>query len=46
MKIACPEEIALDNRWLTRAAVAAAAAAMERSEYGQYVAELVAVRAP
>jgi glucose-1-phosphate thymidylyltransferase len=46
MKIACPEEIALDNGWLTRAAVAAAAVAMERSEYGQYLAELVAVRAP
>ena len=44
MRIACPEEIALDNGWLTPDAVAAAAAAMEKSEYGQYLAELVSAR--
>jgi glucose-1-phosphate thymidylyltransferase len=41
MKIACPEEIALDRGWLTPDEVAAAAAAMEKSEYGRYLAELV-----
>lgn len=44
MKIACPEEIALENGWLTAEAVAAAAAAMEKSEYGKYLAELTAAR--
>jgi glucose-1-phosphate thymidylyltransferase len=44
MKIACPEEIALDNAWLTPDAVAAAAAAMDKSEYGKYLAELVTAR--
>jgi glucose-1-phosphate thymidylyltransferase len=40
-RIACPEEIALESGWLTLDAVATAAAAMENSEYGQYLAELV-----
>ena len=44
MKIACPEEIALDNGWLKPDAVAAAAAAMEKSEYGRYLADLVSAR--
>jgi glucose-1-phosphate thymidylyltransferase len=42
MKIACLEEIALGNGWLTMEAVATAAAALERSEYGEYLKELVA----
>jgi glucose-1-phosphate thymidylyltransferase len=45
MRIACPEEIAFDNGWLTANAVAAAAAAMEKSEYGRYLADLVSARA-
>ena len=44
LKIACPEEIALDNGWLKPDAVAAAAAAMGKSEYGRYLAELVTAR--
>jgi glucose-1-phosphate thymidylyltransferase len=44
MRIACPEEIALDNGWLKPDAVAAAAVAMEKSEYGRYLAELVSAR--
>lgn len=41
MKIACLEEIALENGWLSPAEVSARAAAMGRSEYGDYLAELV-----
>jgi glucose-1-phosphate thymidylyltransferase len=44
MKIACPEEIALDNGWLKPEAIAAAAATMQTSEYGRYLAELVSAR--
>jgi glucose-1-phosphate thymidylyltransferase len=44
-KVACLEEVALDNGWLTPAAVANAAASMEKSEYGRYLAELVAASA-
>jgi glucose-1-phosphate thymidylyltransferase len=41
MKIACLEEIALEKGWLTRAAVAARAAAMGKSEYARYLHDLV-----
>jgi glucose-1-phosphate thymidylyltransferase len=44
LKIACPEEIALENGWLTADAVETAAATMVKSEYGRYLAELVAAR--
>jgi glucose-1-phosphate thymidylyltransferase len=44
MKIACLEEIALDHGWLRPEAVAAAATAMAKSEYGRYLAELVSAR--
>jgi glucose-1-phosphate thymidylyltransferase len=42
MKIACLEEIALEKGWLSRAAVAARAAAMGKSEYARYLLDLVA----
>ena len=42
MKIACLEEIAFDKGWLSRSAVSARAAALSKSEYGSYLAELVA----
>jgi glucose-1-phosphate thymidylyltransferase len=41
MKIACLEEIALENGWLSAAAVRARAALMGKSEYGRYLASLV-----
>jgi glucose-1-phosphate thymidylyltransferase len=44
LKIACPEEIALESGWLKPDAVAAAAAAMGKSEYGRYLAEIVSAR--
>jgi glucose-1-phosphate thymidylyltransferase len=44
MKIACLEEIALDKGWLTPHAVATRAAALGKSEYGMYLAELLAAR--
>lgn len=40
MKIACLEEIALDNGWLSPREVSERAAAMGNSEYGRYLAEL------
>jgi glucose-1-phosphate thymidylyltransferase len=39
MKIACLEEIALEKAWLSKQALAVAAASM-KSEYGQYLKEL------
>lgn len=45
-KIACLEEVALGNGWLTSEQVRAAAAAMEKSEYGRYLADLVTMREP
>jgi glucose-1-phosphate thymidylyltransferase len=45
MKIACLEEVALDNGWLTTEAVAAMGAAMEKSEYGRYLTELASAHA-
>jgi len=41
MKIACLEEIALDNGWLSSSDVRERAAAMGNSEYGRYLTELV-----
>lgn len=41
MKIACLEEIAFENGWLSAAAVRARAASMDKSEYGRYLASLV-----
>jgi glucose-1-phosphate thymidylyltransferase len=41
LKIACLEEIALEHGWLTPAQVRARAAALARSEYGRYLADLV-----
>lgn len=41
MKIACLEEIALENGWLSPSEVRARAASMEKSEYGRYLAALV-----
>jgi glucose-1-phosphate thymidylyltransferase len=41
LKIACLEEIALENGWLSADAVRARAASMEKSEYGRYLAALV-----
>ena len=41
LKIACLEEIALEHNWLTPAQVRARAAALARSEYGRYLADLV-----
>jgi glucose-1-phosphate thymidylyltransferase len=41
LKIACLEEIALERGWLTPAQVRARAAALARSEYGRYLADLV-----
>jgi glucose-1-phosphate thymidylyltransferase len=41
LKVACLEEIAFENGWLSAAAVQARAALMEKSEYGRYLASLV-----
>jgi glucose-1-phosphate thymidylyltransferase len=41
LKIACLEEIALEHGWLTPAQVRERAAALARSEYGRYLADLV-----
>jgi glucose-1-phosphate thymidylyltransferase len=40
MKIACLEEIAFEQGWLTAAALSERAAALDNSEYGSYLAEL------
>ncbi len=42
MKIACPEEIALEKGWLSASDVRRRAAAMRDSEYARYLNELVA----
>ena len=44
LKIACLEEIALECGWLTSAEVRTRAAALEKSDYGQYLAALVSTR--
>lgn len=40
LKIACLEEIALKNKWITKADVFVAAERMKSSEYGKYLREL------
>ncbi|HEY4099433.1 MAG TPA: glucose-1-phosphate thymidylyltransferase RfbA [Gemmatimonadales bacterium] len=40
LQVACPEEIALRNRWITAADVEALAAPMARNPYGQYLLKL------
>nr|AXL04835.1 glucose-1-phosphate thymidylyltransferase [Aeromonas hydrophila] len=40
-KIACLEEIALRNNWLTKEAVTATAQQMSKNSYGQYLLELL-----
>jgi glucose-1-phosphate thymidylyltransferase len=40
VKIACPEEIALANGWITPGQCAALGQAMAKTEYGQYLIEL------
>ena len=44
LKIACLEEIALERGWLTSAEVRTRAAALAKSDYGQYLAALVSTR--
>ncbi|MCX8109600.1 MAG: glucose-1-phosphate thymidylyltransferase RfbA, partial [Verrucomicrobiae bacterium] len=44
LKIACLEEIAWDNGWIDRAQVEAAAAAMGKSAYGDYLRALLRMR--
>lgn len=41
LKIACPEEIAWRNEWITRAQVNAQARAMNKGGYGQYLLDLL-----
>jgi len=41
LKVACPEEIALKNGWITKEQVLAAAAPMKNSNYGRYLIQLV-----
>lgn len=43
LKIACLEEIALSNGWISRNQVAALGHEMKSTEYGQYLARLAAV---
>ncbi|MBH0077993.1 glucose-1-phosphate thymidylyltransferase, partial [Pseudoalteromonas sp. SWYJ118] len=40
-KIACLEEIAFNNKWLTKSEVEALAAPMLKNSYGQYLMDLV-----
>ena len=40
VKIACPEEIALEQGWITPVAVEALGQAMSKTEYGQYLIEI------
>ncbi|MDH3715916.1 MAG: glucose-1-phosphate thymidylyltransferase RfbA [Gammaproteobacteria bacterium] len=41
MKIACLEEIAFENGWLTASEVSARAALMEKSDYGRYLIDVI-----
>ena len=41
LKIACLEEIAFNNKWITKAEVLVAAERMKSSEYGKYLSGLV-----
>ena len=40
VKISCPEEIAMEQGWITPDAVAALGKAMSKTEYGQYLIEI------
>jgi glucose-1-phosphate thymidylyltransferase len=40
VKISCPEEIAMEQGWITPDAVAALGQAMSKTEYGQYLIEI------
>jgi glucose-1-phosphate thymidylyltransferase len=40
VKIACPEEIALEQGWITPSQVTALGLAMSKTEYGQYLIEI------
>lgn len=46
LKVACLEEIALENGWITPEQVRRLAAAMGKSQYGEYLTRLVADRVP
>ncbi len=46
MKIACLEEIAFENGWLTADEVRTRAAVMEKSDYGRYLMDIVSARHP
>jgi glucose-1-phosphate thymidylyltransferase len=46
LKIACLEEIALSNRWVSHEQVAALGHAMKSTEYGQYLTRLAATSDP
>ena len=39
-KVACPEEIAFNNRWITREALLALAEPLKKIDYGQYLIDL------
>jgi glucose-1-phosphate thymidylyltransferase len=41
LKIACPEEIAFQNRWIDRAQLTALAARVRNSAYGEYLTRLL-----
>jgi glucose-1-phosphate thymidylyltransferase len=41
LKIACPEEIAFANGWITREQVAVIGSAMRSTEYGRYLLQLI-----
>lgn len=44
LKIACPEEIAYRNGWISAEQVAALAEPLKKNDYGQYLLDLVNVR--
>jgi glucose-1-phosphate thymidylyltransferase len=44
VKIACPEEIAMDQGWISADAVAALGQAMAKTEYGRYLVEIARER--
>lgn len=46
MKVACLEEIALRNKWLSAEGVAAQAERLKKTEYGAYLKRLLNKRQP
>ncbi len=42
LKVACPEEIAFHNKWITRAQLLVLAQPMSKNQYGQYLIRLAA----